>query len=111
MQHEECPPEHMFLARISPQLLLYRLTILFGLPPQVFEWEEPTRWDISLGYTKDGSHSSVDISDGRWGLSTFYYGTVEGSHAAVDLVNGLVQDDFSNTPDVYPAGVSSVRWA
>lgn len=49
-----CPPEHMFLARISPQLLLYRLTIFLGIPPQVFEWEEPTRWYTSLEYTNDG---------------------------------------------------------
>ena len=80
--------DNAFFQRVSSQLLLYRLTATFGMPPPVKFDDCKSCWHIDLRH-KDGC-SKVVFRDGKGAASVSFWGTTEASSDAVKLVNFLV---------------------
>jgi hypothetical protein len=91
-----------FYRRISSQLLLYRLTILFGMPPPVETDGYKACWEAELRYS-DGV-SILTFRDYKGAASTSFMGSAEASTEALRLVNYLISIECCHTYDGIRAG-------
>ena len=87
---------HTLSERISSQLLLYRTTLVFGIPPQLEEIDGyKCCWAAEL-YHKDGS-STLGLYDQKRSVSVHYDGTSNNKAEALDVLNHLCGDYISHT--------------
>jgi hypothetical protein len=97
-----CHPDKgtCFWQRISSQLLFYRLTVMFCMPPA----REPfsrISWEMQLQY-RDGI-SILRLEDYRGAAHVSFQGTREGSARALKLLNyvSLVSHEHTSTDRIY----------
>lgn len=97
-------PSTNFVMTISPQLLLYRLICLFGMPPQN-SWFAPPQWAVRLGYL---DHKSLFIlgEDTRGQSYLHFVGRSEASEAALELLEWLLSNSITNENSERLAGAS-----
>ena len=94
--------DHGFSHRVSSQLLLYRLTVTFGMPPPKPLDGYKSCWEVDLQHC-DGA-SVLSFYDYKGGASTQFYGTTEASADALKLLNYLVGMKCRHTYDGTLAG-------
>ncbi|KAJ9609200.1 hypothetical protein H2200_006972 [Cladophialophora chaetospira] len=94
-----------FWYKISSQLLYYRVTTIFGMPPSDENDGYKVAWWAHLTY-KDGK-SRLDIGDWKGHASTNYYGNAEGRESALALLNFLTGLNCPHTYDGVLAGTSA----
>jgi hypothetical protein len=89
----ECKlPKVCLCERISSQLLLYRISATFGMPPAEECDGYKSCWDACLHH-EDG-YSTVSFGDSKGGSTVKYYGTNKASDDALNLLNYLVGPTF-----------------
>lgn len=84
MSAREC----VFSQRISSQLLLYRLSVTFGMPPPRETGGPETCWDIALKHVDDGGVLSFSEYEGR--AEVQFEGSNSAEEDALKLINYLV---------------------
>jgi hypothetical protein len=75
-------------AQISSQLLLYRITATFGMPPAEAGDSDMAPWVVNL-YHQDGD-SNVTFGDDKGFARVYFFGTRKPSNDALRLLNYLV---------------------
>ena len=96
------PWEFGFQARISSQLLLYRITVTFGMPPpRVLDCYKQC-WEVDLKHI-DGS--ILRFSDWKGGASTRFDGSTDASRDGLKLLNFLIGLKCLHTYDGIRAGI------
>lgn len=85
LQRESLSPFHN---RISPQLLFYRLTKTFGMPPQVFTNRYQRALHVELRHSDS---SRLIICDSEGTASVRFEGYEKGSDSALRLLNYLTR--------------------
>ena len=109
-EHEEAPgyvygEDKGFTERISSQLLLYRIVVMFGMiPPQQegYEGRYKSCWECMLRH-KDGT-SRFTAFDYKGGATLKFKGSAEGSADAMELLNFLCGDAIPHSYDGILAG-------
>jgi hypothetical protein len=104
-QHSRTPPgrRHRYLwDQISSQLLFYRLTATFGMPPPVEADGYKVCWEINLQHY-DGS-STLEFYDYKGGAKARFFGSDDASEDALKLINFLVGMECLHTYDGIVAG-------
>jgi hypothetical protein len=91
-----------FSSRVSSQLLLYRLTVMFGMPPPKKGDRYKSCWEVHLRHC-DGA-SVLRFRDYKGGPSLGFNGTAEASADALKLLNFLVGESCRHTYDGIVAG-------
>ena len=91
-----------FSHRISSQLLLYRLTVTFGMPPPRETDGYKSCWQIQLLH-RDGV-SILNFSEHKGAASARFYGATDTSVDALELLNFLVGMNCPHTYDGVVAG-------
>lgn len=91
--------------RVSSQLLLYRLTVTFGMPPPKEGDAYKSCWEVDLRHC-DGA-SVLNLRDYKGRASTSFYGTTEASADAVKLLNFLVGESCWHPYDGTMAGTAA----
>ena len=71
--------------RISSQLLLYRLIVIFGMPPPLENDGYECLWEVRL--LSSDKRSMLRFCDYKGGSDVLYHGTKEGSESALELIN------------------------
>lgn len=90
--------------RISSQLLLYRLAVVFGLPPSDPQTDGyKLGWNVKLVWTGEGD-SCMNFYDFKGGASGVFRGSKEASDAALELMSWLVSDQVPHSYDGVLAG-------
>ncbi|KAL6248075.1 hypothetical protein RBB50_005423 [Rhinocladiella similis] len=94
---------------ISSQLLLYRLTVVFGMPPRDtypdFVPGYKTCWRVELVPRGDGRDSAlIDFQDWKGGVTVHFVGCQGASSHALNLLNWLVSDHVPHGYDNILAG-------
>ena len=84
---------------ISSQLLLHRLTIVFGMPLSSTDIDEKTCWTMELT-PDDTSRSLFVVEDYLGGVSIYFHGTEKAGLGAIELLNWLVGKEV---PHSFPA--------
>lgn len=84
----------IFAQYISPQLLLYRLICLFGMPPQR---SRPVLgiWEARLVY-QNGDNYLIFGEDRTGEAFVLFYGSVDASTEALDLIEHLLTNFITN---------------
>ncbi len=93
---------HSFSTRVSSQLLLYRLTVTFGMPPSREDDGYKSCWVVDLR-NLDGI-SVLSFQDYKGAADVRFYGTTEASVDALKLLNFLVGMECPHTYDGILAG-------
>ena len=88
--------------RISSQLLFYRLTTTFGMPPPVGTDGYKVCWTINLQHRDDSSR--LMFYDYKGAASVRFFGSEDASEDALKLVNFLVGMECLHTYDGIVAG-------
>ncbi|KAL9117936.1 MAG: hypothetical protein Q9187_005523 [Circinaria calcarea] len=91
-----------FWFRISSQLLLYRLTVTFGMPPPKETDGYKSCWEIELVHC-DGA-SVLEFGEHKGAASARFRGTTDASDDALKLLNFLVGINCPHTYDGIVAG-------
>jgi hypothetical protein len=91
-----------FLKRVSSQLLLYRLTVTFGMPPPKELDGYKSCWEVDLQHC-DGA-SVLSFWDYKGAASVGFDGTTEASADALKLLNFLIGEGCRHTYDRIVAG-------
>ncbi|OCK98522.1 uncharacterized protein K441DRAFT_653738 [Cenococcum geophilum 1.58] len=81
------PWEFGFSARISSQLLLYRITVIFGMPPPRVSDGFKVCWEVELKHI-DGS--VLRFNDWKGSASTGFNGSTDASSDGLKLLNFLI---------------------
>jgi hypothetical protein len=99
-----CPQKlnYGFSYRVSSQLLLYRLTVTFGMPPPKKGDGYKSCWEVDLRHC-DGA-SVLSFWDYKGAASVGFEGTTEASADALKLVNFLIGESCRHTYDGIVAG-------
>ena len=99
-----CRPEGngRFSFHVSSQLLLYRLTVTFGMPPPQEGDGYKSCWQADLQYS-DGA-SVLSFQDYKGAAGARFYGTAEASVDALKLLNFLTGMKCPHTYDGIVAG-------
>lgn len=97
--------ENNFSHRVSSQLLLYRLTVTFGMPPPKEGDGYKSCWAVDLQHC-DGA-SVLSFMDYKGGATTSFYGTTKASADALKLLNFLVGEGCRHTYDGIAAGTTA----
>ena len=82
----------LFSEKITSQLLLYRIIIMFGLPKEDMADGYKSHWGVCLQWSHDDSR--VQFYDYKGWASTQFHGTKEGSEAAMKLLHYLVSKEL-----------------
>ncbi|KAK5188457.1 hypothetical protein LTS03_011682, partial [Exophiala xenobiotica] len=88
---------------ISSQLLLYRLTAVFGMPPLHPDVGYKTCWTVELIYCKDTKNVFM-LEDYKGGVNVHFHGSKEAGISAVDLLNWLISNKVPHEYDGILAG-------
>lgn len=91
-----------FFERISSQLLLYRLTVVFGMPPPRESDGYKCCWEVELRHSDGGS--VLRLGDYKGAANASFYGAKEASDDALQLLNFLTQLECPHTYDNTVAG-------
>ena len=91
-----------FWHQISSQLLLYRLTVVFGMPPPKETDGYKSCWEIDLKH-RDGA-SVLSFEDYKGGASTSFRGTSDASCDALKFINFLIGMNCQHSYDGVLAG-------
>ena len=91
-----------FSHRVSSQLLLYRLTVTFGMPPPQEVDGYKSCWEADLQY-HDGA-SLLSFQDYKGAADARFHGTAEASVDALKLLNFLIGLNCPHTYDGIVAG-------
>jgi hypothetical protein len=94
----------LFSYQISSQLLLYRLTILFGMPPVETDGYKMC-WEAKLRYS-DGV-SILTFRDWKGAANVYFSGSAEASTEALQLVKYLISINCRHTYDGIRAGTAA----
>jgi hypothetical protein len=90
---------------ISSQLLLYRLTAVFGMPPTTGEDGYRSVWSAVLELQDQDEFKSVlELRDLKGGADAFYRGSHKGAKSAQQLIEWLLSDNVPHTYDHTLAG-------
>lgn len=111
--HDWCPTRcpcrptgyDSFSRRVSSQLLLYRLTVTFGMPPPREDDGYKTCWMVDLRH-RDGV-SVLSFQDLKGAADARFHGTTEASVDALKLLNFLIGMKCPHTYDGIVAGTSA----
>jgi hypothetical protein len=95
-------PDKHFSHRVSSQLLLYRLTVTFGMPPPKGGDGYKSCWAVDLQHC-DGA-SVLSFKDYKGAAVVRFYGTTKASAEALKLLNFLVGESCRHTYDGIAAG-------
>lgn len=96
-----------FSAVISPQLLLYRLIVIFGrIPPLEDRYYTP--WALRLGF-KDDPGSELRLEDNSGAAHAFFKGSRAASQCAVEFLSYVVSNKVYLTDDEYLTGRAVIR--
>lgn len=76
--------------QISSQLLLYRLTATFGMPPPRETDRYKSCWDCAIKFDDDDDDSVGRIMDWKGTISLSFEGTITASKEFVKLINYIV---------------------
>ena len=99
-----CSPwTNSFTFRISSQLLFYRLTVTFGMPPPRETDGYKTCWEITLRHSD--KISVLNFQDTKGAADVRFDGTADASADALKLVNFLIGIKCPHTYDGVVAGV------
>ena len=89
--------------RISSQLLLYRVTVVFGMLPQSDEVDNyKTCWAAKLHHN-DGC-STLDLYERKGSAEVAFWGTTGAETEALELLNFLCGNDIPHTYEGILAG-------
>lgn len=99
-----CRPKgsELFSGRVSSQLLLYRLNVIFGMPPPREHDTYKCCWVADLR-NRDGV-SVLSLQDFKGGADARFHGTPEASVDALKLLNFLIGMECLHTYDGVVAG-------
>jgi hypothetical protein len=95
-------PRQNFSHRVSSQLVLYRLTVTFGMPPPKKGDGYKSCWEVDLQHC-DGV-SVLSFEDYKGAAEPRFHGTAEASVDALKLLNFLVGMNCPHTYDGIVAG-------
>lgn len=104
-QYSRKPPgrRHRYLwARISSQLLFYRLAATFGMPPPVETDGYKVCWEINLQHCDDSS--TLEFYDYEGAAKARFFGSDDANEDALKLINFLVGMECVHTYDGIVAG-------
>ncbi|MCJ1337748.1 hypothetical protein MMC09_003031 [Bachmanniomyces sp. S44760] len=93
------------LEHVSSQLLLYRICVVFGMPPPLENDGYKTCWDVDLFY-HDGV-SKLSFYDYKGAASARFSGTAEASVNSLKLLNFLIGMNCPHTYDGIVAGTAA----
>ena len=88
---------------ISSQLLLYRLTAVFGMPPPNPDVGYKTCWTVELVYRGDTNNVFL-LEDYKGGVNIRFHGSPEAGISALDLLNWLISNKVPHEYDGVLAG-------
>jgi hypothetical protein len=91
-----------FWYQISSQLLFYRLTVTFGMPPPLGTDGYKSCWTICLRHCHDGS--KLEFYDYKGAAEVRFFGSDDASEEALKLINFLVGMRCLHTYDGIVAG-------
>ena len=94
--------DNSFYTRISSQLLLYRLSVMFGMPERRESDGYKVCWEITLHHSS--RKGTLDVYDYKGAASAAFTGSSEASDDALDLLGFITQDDVPHTYDGTLAG-------
>jgi hypothetical protein len=89
------PPIEKFRMRISAQLMLYRITATFGMPPSADEYLFEEAWGVCLQH-EDGVSVLTFVEPGA-SVYMEFQGNKKASDDALSLVNYLLEVNFRST--------------
>lgn len=96
-------PVRLF-TRISSQLLLYRLTAIFGMPPATEYLDEYKQiWSAKL-YWNDDRNSCLGVFDYQGSPSFYFEGYQDASKSALKLIEFILSDNVPHPYDSVLAG-------
>jgi len=101
----QCADAFRLCDRISSQLLLYRLTAVFGMPPRKGTDGHRSCWQASLRHQDDGSILFLQDFKGR--PDVMFWGSGRGSASALKLLNFLAGPDCPHTYGGIAAGTKA----
>ena len=94
---------HSLSQQISSQLLLYRITVIFGMPPKSEEVDGyQCCWATTLHYS-DG-RSTLELYDCKGSVDVAFEGTPDAETEALTLLNFLCGNEIPHTYDGILAG-------
>lgn len=90
--------------RISTQLMLYRLTVVFGMPPSRDDLDDHKQvWKVTL-YWKDNPHFYLEFVDMKGQCQVDFEGNGEANESALRLLDWLVSDNVDHPYNYTEAG-------
>lgn len=95
----------MFNNSISSQLLYYRLSVLFGMPPAVETDSYKVCWETTLKHA-DGSNY-LELGDYKGSVRARFWGSEVASQDGLKLISHLVWPNLQHTYDSTIAGLQA----